>query len=181
MHCYAISMQMPAEEAFIQNLEEALKEVQEKYVYANAQRTAWQNTEATWQREVNMIAGLLNVRKARLDEARTAFVEEQNKLAAQADVSTDSAEPTEDAEEPEGDVEVADGVNRVEWAYEQVAKSGNGGMSAPELFTASQIAKLSMHKNYPYVALGKLVERSRIEKRGTRYYPKTAAQQEVDA
>ncbi len=42
-------------------------------------------------------------------------------------------------------------------------------MLPTELYAASQKAGFSMHKNYPYVATSKLVERGRAVKVGKRY------------
>src|ERR1017187_754583 len=62
------------------------------------------------------------------------------------------------------------GTNRVQWIAEVVAASGNKGITPPEIMHKAVDTGLTMHKNYPYVVLGKLVERKVVRKDGGRYY-----------
>jgi len=60
--------------------------------------------------------------------------------------------------------------NRVDWIAATVAASGNNGITPPEIMRKAAAAGLTMHKNYPYVVLGKLVERKAVRKDEGRYY-----------
>ena len=62
------------------------------------------------------------------------------------------------------------GGSRIDWIAEVVAASGNAGITPPQILRKSVRAGIKMHENYPYVALRKLVERKRVEKKGARYY-----------
>jgi hypothetical protein len=76
-----------------------------------------------------------------------------------------AASSAEDDSQPE--------INRVDWVYKFVCESGSRGVKPTDVLAAASRAKITMHKNYPYVVLRKLVERGKVVKKRGRYYPAT--------
>jgi hypothetical protein len=62
--------------------------------------------------------------------------------------------------------------SRVDWIAGAVAASGTVGITPPEILAQAAKAGVSMHPNYPYVVLKKLVGKKRVRRDGTpaRYY-----------
>jgi hypothetical protein len=81
-----------------------------------------------------------------------------------------SSEPHRANEEGTSANNSEEGVNRVEWIASAVAASGKGGITPPEILKLAARTGLSIHKNYPYVVLGKLLERGTVTRSGGRYY-----------
>jgi hypothetical protein len=61
-------------------------------------------------------------------------------------------------------------VSRVDWIAGAVAASGTMGITPPEILAQAEKAGVSMHPNYPYVVLKKLVGKKRVRRSGARYY-----------
>jgi len=61
-------------------------------------------------------------------------------------------------------------LNRVEWIAYAVAASGNIGITPPEILAQAEQAGVTMHQNYPYVVLKKLVGKNRVRRKGARYF-----------
>ena len=64
----------------------------------------------------------------------------------------------------------ASGLSRVDWIAGAVAASGTMGITPPEILAQAEKAGVSMHPNYPYVVLKKLVGKKRVRRSGARYY-----------
>jgi hypothetical protein len=60
--------------------------------------------------------------------------------------------------------------SRVDWIAGAVAASGTMGITPPEILAQAEKAGVSMHPNYPYVVLKKLVGKKRVRRSGARYY-----------
>ena len=60
--------------------------------------------------------------------------------------------------------------NRVDWIAAAVAASGAMGITPPEILARAEIEGVSMHHNYPYIVLKKLIERRRVRRNGARYF-----------
>jgi hypothetical protein len=126
--------------------EAKLKESTEDRLRAHA-------VEDQWQSEVNSLRKLIEVRKARLSP-------KPHGQSVVAGISAIEEGP------------VSPDTNRVAWVYEQIVASGTHGMTPPDIYRAAKKVGLSMHKNYPYVVLRKLIERDKVTKKGERYHKK---------
>jgi tRNA splicing endonuclease len=64
-------------------------------------------------------------------------------------------------------------VNRVVMVERMVLESHNDGISPLDVLRKSEQMGITMHRNYPYVVLRKLVEHGRIQKYGSKYFDPT--------
>jgi hypothetical protein len=58
------------------------------------------------------------------------------------------------------------------WIITQVLKSGDAGISPPQIIQLAKIAGIKMHHNYPYIVLRKAVEKGTVIKQGSLYMKK---------
>ncbi len=144
------------QEPFIVQLEAELQNSLKRLEAAKKDRERAALEEVKWEQDVKALRNLLSRRR---DEPSNAVIIASLRASAENDSNGDDPSFVSGYEE----------VNRVEWIFDRVAESGSVGVLPTEIFESSQKVGLTMHSNYPYVALGKLLERGRVEKVGKRY------------
>jgi hypothetical protein len=144
------------EEQFITQLEAELEKSLKQREAAKKERERATLEEARWEQDVRALKNLISHR--RNDAAHGGKIDS---LQASAEGYSTNNDPSF--------VSGYEEVNRVEWAFEQIAKAGAAGMLPTEIYETAKKDGLSMHPNYPYVATKKLLERGRIQKIGKRY------------
>ncbi|HEY4364128.1 MAG TPA: hypothetical protein VGN17_24370 [Bryobacteraceae bacterium] len=138
----------------IETLGEDLVHAEGELAKAAGKRLHAQEVEQQWQMEVTSLKNLIEVRKRRLHPTKPETRSLNNMV-----VPSEQGASLSKKEE----------ISHVEWILRTVGSS-QSGISPPELLREATKAGVKMHKNYPYVVLGKLVEKGKVRKADGRYY-----------
>jgi hypothetical protein len=141
---------------FIAQLEAELAKSLERREAAKKERERATFEESRWEQDVRALTML--IARRRNDAAHSGTI----------DTLHGSAEGYSTADDQDY-VSGYEEINRVEWIFKQIANAGAAGILPTEIYEVARNQGLSMHKNYPYVATGKLLERGRIVKVDKRY------------
>ena len=142
----------------VEALERDLQNAERELGKAVEARQRASSVEDQWKMEVTSLTNLIQVRKQRM-------VPQDWSVPSAGDSGTpfpNGGLPQDSDEE----------FNRVDWIDGLIAASGVNGISPPEILRRAEQAHISMHPNYPYVVLKKLVAKERAVKRRGRYYNK---------
>jgi hypothetical protein len=151
----------------IQSVERALSYAEKELAKATEARLQAHAVEEDWHTEVSSLKNLLKIRQGR------TFPRPES-----AEVGGDgAAQPTPESAAhvtPPGEKHVE--VNRVNWMEGLAVSAGRRGTSPPEILAEAAKQGITMHPNYPYTALRKLVSDGRLTKRAGRYYKESQAE-----
>jgi hypothetical protein len=155
----------------ILSLTEEMEAAKQELESAQKQRIYAQQVEAQWASEVESLTTLIELRRKRLgisapDPTQESDGQQRLELMEMDESRIAIETPPEGRTDDSGTTEV----NRVNWIQSLVEQSGIRGISPQEILAQAATVNLSMHPNYPYVVLLKLMRQDRIAKRGGRYF-----------
>jgi alanine racemase len=157
----------------ISSLEKEVEVAQQNLKDASAQRAYAEEAENQILAEVKSLVTLIEIRRKRLGlhaDDPSAKSKEQPRLPLETPLQGSSSHAADGPDEDHSGEEVS----KVNWIFNFVAGNGPRGAMPPEVARAASTAGVSMHPNYPYTALRKLVERGVLVKRRGRYYKNPA-------
>ena len=143
-------------------LERDLRNAERELAKATSARQQAQEVEAQWTTEVTSLKNLIQVRKQRMAPGASIPIIVPDGYAKANETNLPGSLNGSAGED----------INRVDWIDALVAASGSAGMAPPEIQRKAEQEHLTMHPNYPYVVLKKLVAKERVVKRRGRYYAK---------
>jgi hypothetical protein len=154
-------MLLDMEPLTIPMLEAALADAELRLAKATEAREIAFEQEGQCNTEVNSIRNLIEVARKRAGVRSGA-----------AAISSPMQKPNENGHENSPAAMAAHGesISHINWIATAVNSSGPRGITPPEILTAAAKAGITMHRNYPYVALKALVKKNRVRKDGDRYY-----------
>lgn len=160
---------------------ERYRKVVEELDEAMRQRVEWSQKESRYQEKRKALLQLLidranEVREPLPDELVTQAA---NILGSQVYGLVQNLKTIE--EQPQAKLEVpatqattatapSESLKANQWIEETVIASGVSGITPTEISTLAEKNGFQIHKNYPYVVLGKLLEKGTVVKRGKKYY-----------
>jgi hypothetical protein len=139
----------------LEALESHLAYAEQELAKSTTKRIQAADTENQWLMEVQSVKNLITVRR--------------NRASGTASQALPAVQPANGSAEG-GNAEGVPETSHIDWIAKVVVASGNRGMTPPEILRDAEKAGITMHRNYPYVALKALVKRDRVIKREGRYY-----------